>query len=121
MQLAVADHINIFLDMGVPDWRLDKLPDLFKQLLLQKEILRSGLSQIEINELERLLPTIHDLCKKLSTYSIKETIVQPDFHDNNTLINDISKNMTMIAQSSKLSFDAEMKTVAKKVRLSISQ
>ena len=39
MQLAVADHVNIFLDIGVPDWRLDKLPDLFKQLLSQKDIL----------------------------------------------------------------------------------
>ena len=38
MQLAVCDHVNIFLDMGVPDWRLDKLPDLFKQFLSQKDI-----------------------------------------------------------------------------------
>lgn len=96
MQLAVADHVNIFLDMGVPDWRLDKLPDLFKQLLSQKDILiADGLSEIEISELEALLPKISHLCKKLSSYSIKQTIVQPDFHDNNTLIND-TQNMTII-------------------------
>src|SRR3990167_11120626 len=29
MQLDVADHINIFINIGVPDWRLDKLPNLF--------------------------------------------------------------------------------------------
>ena len=97
MQLAVTDHINIFFEVGVPDWRLDKLSNLFKQLLLQKEILvADGLSQIEISELESLLPTISNLCKKLSAYSIKETIVQPDFNDNNTLINDASQNMTII-------------------------
>lgn len=28
IQLSVADHVNIFLDIGVPDWRLNKLPDL---------------------------------------------------------------------------------------------
>lgn len=97
MQLAVADHVNIFLDIGVPDWRLNKLPDLFKQLLSQKDILiADGLSEIEISELEALLPKISHLCKKLSSYSIKQTIVQPDFHDNNTLINDLSQNMTLI-------------------------
>src|SRR5207253_3106871 len=56
MQLAVADHIDIFIDIGVPDWRLDKLPDLFKQFLFQKEIIAGGLSKIEINELEMLYP-----------------------------------------------------------------
>ena len=30
MQLAVADHVNIFLAIGVPDWRLDKLPGLYR-------------------------------------------------------------------------------------------
>ena len=81
----------------MPDWRLDKLPDLYKQLLLQKDILiADGLSEIEISELETLLPTVSYLCKKLSDYSIKQTIVQCDFHDNNLLIDDISKNITII-------------------------
>jgi len=97
MELAVADHINIFLDIGVPDWRLDKLPDLYKQLLSQKDILiADGLSEIEIGELEKLLPKISNLCGKLSRYSIKQTIIQPDFHDNNLLINEISQNITII-------------------------
>jgi len=97
MQLAVADHVNIFLDMGVPDWRLDKLPDLYMQLLLQKDILiADGLSEIEIIELEKLLPKVSNLCKKLSDYDIKQSIVQPDFHDNNVLIADISRDITII-------------------------
>ena len=97
LQLAVADHVNIFLDIGVPDWRLDKLPDLYKQLLSQKDILiADGLSEIEISELETLLPKVSNLCKKLSGYSIKQTIVQSDFHDNNMLIDDISQNITII-------------------------
>jgi len=97
IQITVADHVNIFLDIGVPDWRLSKLPDLYQQLLLQKNILiADGLSEIEINELKKLLPKISNLCKKLSSYSIKQTIVQPDFHDNNLLINEISQNITII-------------------------
>ncbi len=97
VQLAVADHVNMFIDIGVPDWRLDKLPDLYKQLLSQKDILiADGLSEIEINELETLLPKVSNLCKKLSDYAIKPTIVQPDFNDNNTLIDDISQAITII-------------------------
>jgi len=97
MQLAVADHVNIFLDIGVPDWRLDKLPDLYKQLLSQKDILLAdGLSEIEIAKLETLTPKLSNLCKKLSDYAIKQTIVQCDFHDNNILIAEPSQNVTFI-------------------------
>jgi len=96
MQLAVADYVNIFLDIGVPDWRLDKFPDLYMQLLSQKELLiADGLSEKEISELKKLLPKVSSLCQKLSDYAIKPSIVQPDFNDNNTLI-DISRNITMI-------------------------
>lgn len=97
LQLVVADHVNIFLDIGVPDWRLDKLPGLYKQLLSQKDILiADGLSDIEISELEMLLPTVSILCKKLAGYAIKQTVVQCDFHDNNVLVNAISQNITFI-------------------------
>jgi hypothetical protein len=97
LQIAVADHVEVFLDIGVPDWRLDKLPDLYKELLSQKELLiEEGLSEIEVNELKKLLPTVSSLCEKLSGYSIKQTIVQPDFNDNNILIADLSQDITLI-------------------------
>lgn len=97
LQLSVVDQVNVFLDIGVPDWRLDKLPDLYKNMLAQKYLLvADGLSEIEISELNLLLPKIFNLCKKLSTYSIKQTIVQPDFSDNNILIDSISQNITII-------------------------
>jgi len=89
--------VTTFLDIGVPDWRLDKLADLYKQLLAQKDLLiEDGLSEKEICELEKLLPKVSQLCKKLSGYSIKQTLVQCDFHDNNILIDDISQHITFI-------------------------
>src|SRR3990167_11380099 len=97
MQLTVADHVNIFLDMGVPDWRLDKLPNLYMQLLSQKEMLiADGLTEKEIRELKALHPKISYLCQQLSDYAIKQSIVQPDFNDNNSLIADISRKITII-------------------------
>lgn len=96
LQIYVADHINIFTNMGVPDWRLDKLPNLFEQFLTQKDILiADGLSESEIGELKKLLTDITSLCDTLSDYSVKQTIIQPDFHDNNILI-DARQNITII-------------------------
>ncbi len=97
LQLAVTEHVDIFLDIGVPDWRLNKLPGLYEQLLLQKDMLiEDGLTEIEISDLKALLPKVSSLCAKLSGYSIKQTVVQCDFHDNNILIDDISQNITNI-------------------------
>ncbi len=97
MQLSVADHANVFLDIGVPDWRLDKFPDLYVELLSQKEtLIADGLSEKEIRELETLLPRVFNLCQRLSGYAIKPSIVQPDFNDNNTLIADKSLDITSI-------------------------
>ncbi|HET9843455.1 MAG TPA: GNAT family N-acetyltransferase [Gammaproteobacteria bacterium] len=96
MQINVADHINVFLHIGVPDWRLDKLPSLYAQLLSQKTLLLAdGLPEFEMGEHEALLPKVSYLCEKLSAFSIKQTIVQPDFNDNNMLVDDL-QNITLI-------------------------
>lgn len=97
LQLATAENPDVFIDIGVPDWRLDKLPDLYMALLSQKDILiEDGLSEKEIIELKKLFPTVSNLCEKLSGNSMKQTIVQPDFNDNNTLIDERSQEITII-------------------------
>ncbi|HAU1107355.1 TPA: aminoglycoside phosphotransferase family protein [Legionella pneumophila] len=97
LQMAVADRVDVFLDIGVPDYRLDKLSGLYNELISQKDLLEAeGLTEVEISKLESLLPSVSNLCKKLSDFSIKQTIVQPDFNDNNTLIDDASKKITII-------------------------
>lgn len=97
LQLATADHVDAFLNIGVPDWRLHRLPGLYKDLLSQKDtLIEDGLSETEINELAMLLPKVSHLCKNLSDYSIKQTLVQPDFNDNNMLLDEGSQDITMI-------------------------
>ena len=97
LQITVADHVDDFIDIGVPDWRLNKLPELYSQAISQRDLfIAGGLSELEVNELENLHPKITHLCQKLSGYVIKETIVQPDFNDNNTLIDNQSKAITII-------------------------
>ena len=97
LQIDVAEHVDVFFDLGVPDWRLDKFPELYQQLLSQKDVLiADGLSEMELDALEKLTPIVFALCKKLSGYSIKPTLVQPDFNDNNTLIDSVSQKITII-------------------------
>lgn len=97
LQLAVSDQLTPFLEMGVPDWRLDKLPSLYQQLLLKEEILiADGLTELELEELVVLTSVVSDLCKQLSDYVITETIVQPDFNENNNLIEQSTNKITII-------------------------
>ena len=97
MQLAVADRIDVLLDIGVPDWRLEQMPDLYQQLLAQQDLLiDDGLSKKDIAACEALLPKVSYLCQQLSSYGIKPTLVQPDFNDNNILIADPSQAITII-------------------------
>ena len=97
LQVTVSDHINVFLDIGVPDWRLDKMPALFEQCLSQTDLLRSdGLTNAEIRKLKTMVPTVARLCSKLSSYGIKRTIVQPDCNPNNMLVTADSQKITII-------------------------
>lgn len=96
LQLLVADNIEVMLDNDVPDWRLEKIPALYQQLLSNKTMLiEDGLSEIEWSHLDELTPMVAKICDKLSAYSIPQTIVQPDFHDNNILIDHLQK-LTLI-------------------------
>jgi hypothetical protein len=64
-----------------PDWRLDKLPNLFETLMSQKKLLiEDGLAEPDITQLKSLLPKVSHLCNQLADYSIIPTIVQPDFN-----------------------------------------
>jgi hypothetical protein len=97
LQLAVTDDVDVLIDINVPDWRLDKMPDLYRQVITEKAFLiEDGLSEKEVKILESLYPNVLSLCQRLSAYSIKSTIVQPDFNDNNTLIDENLKIITTI-------------------------
>lgn len=95
-QRNIADRVEILIEMGIPDWRLNQLPGLYQMLISKKELLlEDGLSDIDIKQLKTLVTRVSSLCEKLSGYAIKQSIVQPDFNDNNTLVSD-SQAITMI-------------------------
>ncbi len=97
-QHAVSLNINELIDIGVPDWRVSALPRRYQKFISeQKELLlMDGLTLNQYEELQNLQITIDKLCQRLSSYAIKETMVQPDFNDNNILYDEKNNLMTLI-------------------------
>lgn len=97
MQRSTENHLASFFALGVPDWRLDKLPKLYNELISQVEILKAdGLTDKEVKILETLKSRLSEQCESLSKYQIPATIVQYDFHSNNILYDANTKKITMI-------------------------
>jgi aminoglycoside phosphotransferase (APT) family kinase protein len=87
IQLKAISHVEAFLSIGVPDWRMARLPKLYHQLISEDDFLQSdGLMPVEIKILGTLQGKVSDLCALLSDYKIPETIEHVDFHDNNILV-----------------------------------
>ena len=55
MQIRTTDNVDLFLQLGVPDWRLKQLPKLYRRLIAQEELLiGDGLTHDELKKLEVL-------------------------------------------------------------------
>lgn len=97
IQRVTENDIKSLLALGVPDWRLDKLPTLYDQLISQTELLKAdGVTDKELKILHDLSSKVAEECEQLSHYKIPETLVQPDFNTNNILIDAKTKKMTLI-------------------------
>lgn len=87
LQQATVGLLPQFLALGVPDWRLSNLPDLFLQMLQHSGLAEAGLLSDEKRRLEAYSQTLADQCAKLKAFGIPETIEHPDFHDKNIVVN----------------------------------
>ncbi|MEY3182350.1 MAG: hypothetical protein RLZ35_335 [Pseudomonadota bacterium] len=94
IQRSTEGHIETFLKLGIPDWRLDKLPALYNELISKTEFLISeGLTSKELNALQHLSTHFSEQCGLLSTYGIPETLGYHDFHDNNVLVDQSTEKL----------------------------
>lgn len=97
IQRSTESHIQSFLALGVPDWRLDKFSKLYDQIIKQTAFLKAdGMTDNELKILQDLSPKVAEQCELLSQYQIPETLVQPDFNTNNILFDPSTKKMTLI-------------------------
>lgn len=87
IQIHSVKNVSGFLEEKVQDWRLNKLPDLYVQLMDSEGMLVSdGLEPDEIYLLRSFYKPFVMLCENLYHYPIPQTIEHGDFHDNNILI-----------------------------------
>lgn len=97
IQRSTENHIESFFALGVPDWRLNKLPFLYDHIINQVELLEEeGLTDKELQILRDLSPQFSAQCELLSQYQIPETIAIYDINTNNVLIDPNKKTMTFI-------------------------
>jgi hypothetical protein len=97
IQCAVENDIKTFLELGIPDWRLNNFPALYDELLCHANFLNhDGLTNEDLQSLYESREKLITLCEKIAAYKIRETIDHCDFHDNNILIKNNSRNITII-------------------------
>lgn len=97
IQRSTEDQIEQFLSLGIPDWRLDKLPRLYDHIITQVDLLKNdGLTDQELQLLQDLSPKFSAQCQLLSQYQVPETLGIYDINTNNVLIDPNTKKLTFI-------------------------
>ncbi|KTD71211.1 phosphotransferase [Legionella tucsonensis] len=97
IQRTVENTIPQLIDLNMPDWRIGKIPLLYRELIDQEELLISdGLSKEEITELKNAYEFGATLCESLSKYQISETMNHCDFQENNMVLNQKTGNISII-------------------------
>jgi Phosphotransferase enzyme family len=92
VQLATADCIGPFLELGVPDERLPVLPTHLEEVLADRDILlvdrEDGLDETQHEQLIASVPGVERLCAELADAGIPETVQHDDLHDGNVFVRD---------------------------------
>jgi hypothetical protein len=83
VQIAAARRVPELLELGVPDLRLERLPDVFDELVSHADVAAD-----ERAALHDLRPRLAALCKELAQDGIPETLQHNDLHYNNVLVRD---------------------------------
>jgi hypothetical protein len=89
-QIDLAPHVIELLATGIPDRRLLRIPNLYKQLIEQAQRLEiesdERLSDDEFRRLRNLSPHVERLCLELSAYPLPESLHHGDLHDGNVFL-----------------------------------
>ncbi|CEG57791.1 aminoglycoside phosphotransferase family protein [Legionella fallonii] len=97
IQRTLENDTPKLIAFGLHDWRLDKFPLLYRELIQETDLLiADGLSQKEITTLNQAYDLCVEQCERLSQYKIPETINHCDFHDNNILLDSKTGELSII-------------------------
>ena len=85
-------QLATMLAAGVPDYRLETVPSLYRELLADEQSLlidqEKGLTTGEWRQIQGMTSRLEHLCLQLTGYGIPESINHGDFHDGNVLVRD---------------------------------
>jgi len=97
LQFEAEPLLEEFLEIGVPDWRLNQFSNLYQNLLDDRELLSGeGLNEQEQQRLKELLPCLTQQCQVLADLNMPQTLVQADCHTNNMLIDADTKKLSFV-------------------------
>jgi tRNA A-37 threonylcarbamoyl transferase component Bud32 len=86
-QRATAPHVDAFLALGAPDWRLDLMPRLYDALVRDDEFMAAQqLDDAQIKSARDYSVTVATSCAVLAAYNIPECLTHSDIHDNNMIL-----------------------------------
>ncbi len=92
LQQGAVRYVEPLLALGVPDRRLDQLPDLYLALLADLPALRvghpDGVSGQELARLRAFAPEVRALCARLAAFNLPATLQHDDFHSGNVAFAD---------------------------------
>ncbi|MCS5711985.1 phosphotransferase [Candidatus Berkiella aquae] len=88
---------EVFELIGIPDWRIEHIPDRYIELLEKKDlVLNEGFTSSELEKLIDLVPTIKTICHFLAEQNIKDTLVNSDFNENNLIIDKHTQHISIV-------------------------
>lgn len=86
-QQASAARTADLLALGAHDYRLERLPSLYNDLIADHAALLldqpNGVSAADMERLQAYRPQVAALCQQLRAYGLPATLHHDDFHDNN--------------------------------------
>lgn len=91
VQMDLIAHVPTLAASGCPDRRLSKLPRLYEELLADTQHLLldnpKGMPSGEYKQLLAMTSQVKEMCEKLASYNIPETLHHDDLHGGNVLWN----------------------------------
>jgi len=87
IQEASAPRVRDFLGIGVPDWRLSRLPGLYGDFVRDEGTLeRWGVGRDDRTELRAMEKIFADACRRAASCGIPDALNHSDFQENNMVI-----------------------------------
>ena len=84
LQIDMAEDRERLLRLGLPDRRLETLANQYEELIVGVQ----SVTPDESRRLRALVPTIAELCERLASAGVPETIQHDDLHDGQVFVRD---------------------------------